>query len=339
MLTRKNLFLFPVVLLVVVSCGGSRLDVDVSDVKVKIKYEDMRSKIQDVKGQKLTKLDADYKNRMPDIYNYFLGECLSFPQNYSDSILVDRVSTFQSDPGIKSFENEIDKKFKDLEDIKSKLNDGFRHLKYHFPNGKQPKYIVFMNTLFRSSVWCTENEIGIGMGNYLGEKSKTVSQLNPNVYYLWIKKAMKREFLERDVVENWVRTHYIEASEGNLIEQIIREGKVIYLTKAAFPEMEDHLIMRYTKKQWDWAQKNEFAFWKYLQDNQLLFRSDEITLMNLTMPGPKTSGIPIEGSPDRLGLYLGYQIVWDYMESSETSLKDLINVSYTEIMQSYEPEE
>jgi len=104
MLTRKNLFLLPVVLLLVVSCGGSRLDVDVSDVKVTIKYEDMRSKIQDVKGQKLTKLDADYKNRMPDIYNYFLGECLSFPQNYSDSILVDRVSTFQSDSGIKSFE-------------------------------------------------------------------------------------------------------------------------------------------------------------------------------------------------------------------------------------------
>ena len=339
MLTRKNLFLLPMLALIVTSCGGGKLDVDASDVKVNIEYENMRESLYDAKGQKLIKLHKRYLNEMPDIYNYFLGACMEFPENYSDSLYISSMSQFQNDKDIRQFEKEIDKKFPDLQPIEEKLTDGFRHLKYHFPDMKMPKYIVFMNTLFRSSVWCTENEIGIGLGNYLGEKSKTVSKLNPGVFYGWIKKAMNRDFLERDVAENWIRTHIVEETQGNLIDQMIREGKVMYFTKAAFPEMEDHLILRYTEKQWKWAEKNEGAFWKYLVDQQMLFSNEEINVMNMLNPGPKTPGLPIEGSPDRLGQYLGYKIVLDYMESSETSVKDLINIPYREIMTAYEPEE
>jgi len=339
MLTRKNLFLLPLALLVLAACGRSPLDVDASDVKVEIKFEDMRSKMQNTKGKALLKVHYRYLKEMPDIYNYFLGGCLGFREGYADSTFLNSLARFQDDKGVDIIEKEIDAKFSDLTSIEETLIDGFKHLKYHFPKGKMPKHIVFLNSLFRSSVWCTENEIGIGLGNYLGEKSPTVSKLSPNVYYLWMKKAMRREYLERDVAENWIRTHFVPEITGNLSEHIIKEGKVMYLTKAAFPEMADNLILRYTPSEWNWAEKNEFAFWSYLLENQMLFKTEEITLMNLTNHGPKTPGLPIKGSPDRLGLYLGYKIVCDYMQATETSVKDLIGKSSQEIMNEYEPKD
>lgn len=339
MLTRKNLFWLPFLVLVLQACGGDRLDVDASNINVDIKFEDMRSTIHNTSGEKLLGVHRRYLREMPDIYNYFLGACLQFPEDYSDSVYLSGISAFQKDKDMQLFESEMDQKFKDLTSIETKLTDGFKHLKYHLPKVKLPKYIVFMNTLFRSSVWCTESEIGVGLGNYLGAKSKTVAKLNPNVYYKWIKEAMNRDYLERDVAENWIRTHVVDEVTGNLAEHIIREGKILYLTKAAYPEMEDHLILRYSKSQWDWAEKNEYAFWKYLVDEKALFESEEITIMNLTKPGPKTPGLPIEGSPDRLGQYLGYRIVRNYMEDAETTVEGLVKMSYTDILQSYEPEE
>lgn len=339
MLSRKNLFLLPFTVLLMASCSNNPLDVDVSNVDLDIEYVDMRTAMHDYKGDKLMKVHRRYLKEMPDIYNYFLGACVGFQEGYSDSTYLASMMSFQQDEGVKSFEKEIDQAFKDLTPIEVQLTDGFKHLKYHLPKEKMPTHIAFINTLFRSSVWCTDNEIGIGLGNYLGPKSKTLQKTDPNKIYQWMRDAMRREYLERDVVENWVRTHIVEEFDENLARDIIYEGKVMYLTKAAFPEMEDHLILRYTAAEWKWAEKNEFAFWEYLKQNQMFFKNDEITKMNLLSPGPKTPGLPMKGSPDRLGKFLGYKIVCDYMEETEASVAKMVAADYSLIWQKYKPAE
>lgn len=339
MLTRKNLFLLPILSVLLWGCSSNPLDVDVSDVKLKISYEDMRTAMHDYEGEQLMKTHKRYKKEIPDIYNYFLGACIGFKEDYTDSTFMESMKNFREDEGVAAFEKEIDAKFKDLKPIEEKLTDGFKHLKYHLPKAKMPTHIVFMNSLFRSSVWVTENEIGIGLGNYLGSKSKTVQNSDPNVMYQWMREAMRREYLERDVMENWISTHLVEEVELNLASDIIYYGKVMYLIKAAYPEMHDRLVLRYTSAQWKWAEKNEMAFWEYLKQNQMFFQNEEITKMNLFNAGPKTPGLPIKGSPDRLGKYLGYKIVCDYMEETESSVKSLVNTDYKKILQKYKPEE
>lgn len=342
MLSRKNLFLLPVLVLLFASCGSNPLDVDVSKVKLDIQYEDMRTAMHDYKGDKLMKTHRQYLEEIADIYSYFLGACVGFSnmeEVQNDSIFVTSITNYQQDEGVQLFEGEIDAAFKDLQPIERKLTDGFKHLKYHLPKAEMPNAIVFMNTLFRSSVWCTEKEIGIGLGNYLGPNSKTLQKTNPNEIFQWMREAMRREYLERDVIENWVRTHLVEEVEENLARDIIYEGKVMYLVKAAFPEMKDHLVLRYTQKQWNWAEKNEFGFWEYLKQNQMFFKNEEITKMNLLNPGPKTPGLPIKGAPDRLGKFLGYKIVCDYMEATEVTVAQMLKEDYSTIFQEYKPEE
>lgn len=339
MLTRKNLFLLPILGVLLVACDRNPLDVDVSDVKLKIEYVDMRTAMHDYEGSKLMKTHEQYKREIPDIYNYFLGACMGFQENYTDSTFEASMANFRMDDGVKLFEGEIDKKFKKLKPIEEKLTDGFKHLKYHLPDAKMPSHIVFMNTLFRSSVWVTEKEVGIGLGNYLGPRSKTVQKTDPNVMYKWMREAMRKDYLERDVVENWVSTHLVEAVDLNLASDLIYYGKVMYLVKAAYPEIHDRLVLRYTKSQWNWAEKNEQAFWDYLMQNQMFYKNEEITKLNLFNAGPKTPGLPIKGSPDRLGKYLGYKIVCDYMAETEATVAQMIKTDYKKILQKYKPGE
>lgn len=339
MLTRKSLFPLLALVFLIASCSEDRLNVDVSQVQLDLKFEDMNTSMYHLHGDKLMKKHQQYLKQIPEIYSYYLGACMEFREGYSDSTYLSAMTAFQNDKQIKPFQAEIDKAYSNLKPIETELTNGFKHLKYHLPQAKMPAHIVFMNSLLRSSVWCTENEIGIGLDRYLGANSPTIKKLNPSVWYQWVKDGMNPDFMARDVVENWIQTHIVSESDGNLAEQMIRAGKVLYLTKAAFPEMEDYLILRYNTNQWKWAEKNRAGFWKYLVDNSALFKSEEITRLNLMNPGPKTAGIPIEGSPDRLGQYLGFKMVLYYMENNETAVKDLIDLPYNTILQAYEIEE
>jgi hypothetical protein len=338
-MTLKKLFGVLFVAVLFVGCSPDPLDVDVSGVDISIKFHDAHSKLYKANSSELKSADVLYRQEIPELYDYFLGACIGFPENTDDSLFLVGMQRFQQDSIMKLFEKAVDKEFSDLKPIENKLIDGFKHLKYHLPNGKFPDDIVFINLTLKASVFCTENEIGIGLERYLGPKSKLVKQLDNRFWYNWVKAGMDRKYLERDVLAGWIETHVIEESDGNLAERIIRSVKVLYLTKAAFPEMEDHLIMRYSKQGWDWAVKNEFSFWDYLVQQKLLFDTKELSVMNMINPGPTTPGLPEKGGPDRMGQFLGYRMVKNYVELKELKLKDLADVSYNDILQEYEIEE
>ena len=153
---------------------------------------------------------------------------------------------------------------------------------------------------------------------------------------------MDNQYLERDAMGSWILTHYVDEPEGDaLIEYIIYWGKILYLIEACYPEDDERIILRYTKDDYQWALDNEASFWNYLMDQKLLFKADERTRVNLLKEGPFTPGLPedTENSPDRLGQFLGWRMVHQYMEDSDTSVKGLVDVDYKEIYQGYETEE
>jgi uncharacterized protein YjaZ len=62
----------------------------------------------------------------------------------------------------------------------------------------------------------------------------------------------------------------------------------------------------------------------------------EETKQNLLREGPFSAGLPRE-SPDRMGQFLGYQMVKQYMDEESISLKELVKLPYNTILQSYKP--
>jgi uncharacterized protein YjaZ len=80
---------------------------------------------------------------------------------------------------------------------------------------------------------------------------------------------------------------------------------------------------------------SEAKFWEYLVEQQLLFKTDQELNMNLLNEGPYSIGLPQE-SPDRMGRFLGYQIVKQYLDAEQPSIQELINIPYNQILQKYQ---
>ena len=149
---------------------------------------------------------------------------------------------------------------------------------------------------------------------------------------------MLKEYIPRDVLAEWIATNVVPEDEGTFAEKMIRWGKIIYLTEAAFPEIDKHVLFRYTKNGYAWADHNEASIWKYIVNQDLLFSKNERDHANFLHEGPFTVGLP-EKSPDRLGQYLGWKIVHEFMQKNESvSLSKLIKMPYNTILQSYEIE-
>lgn len=336
-MTRKSILYIGFGLLLTVSCSHNPLDVNPDGISIGINYIHLDSIFVNTPANGLEKAIEKSGIRSDQILAYELGQCLGVGP-LADSGTTNRIKLFVNDPFVRRVEKRIHEKFTNLSERKAKINSGFQYLKYHFPNGKVPQNIVFLNSHFASNAFCTENEIGISLERYLGTKTDVIQEL-PDPIYQWVKDGMDAQYLERDALTAWIMTHYVPEVNGNTAEQMIRWGKIIFLTEAAFPDAEKNLILRYSPSDYQWALDNEFAFWQYLVNEKLLFSENERDHANFLNEGPFTIGLPEKG-PDRLGQFLGWRMVWSYMkENPSTKLTDLIQLPYNEILQAYEIEQ
>lgn len=336
-MTLKNIFLFGLLSTFILSCSRDQLNVDTSKISVNPTFINLDSIFVHSDKNSLIVHDHNFEKTIPDIYSYQLGYCLRIGQ-ISDTAFQNSISQFIHDEAIARIEKRISEKFHNLSPYKLTIIDGLKHLKYHFPKGKIPTSIVFMNSLFQSNAFCTENEIGIGLERYLGKETDVIQELPSEPFYEWIKESMNSEYLERDALCSWIMTHFVPENEGNLAENIVRWGKIIYLTEAAFPTMSKNKIIRYSQADFDWATKNEFLFWKYLVEEKLLFKTNELNNTNFLSEAPFTIGLP-DKSPDRFGQFLGWKMVQNYMSNHEISLEKLVKLPYNTILQEYEIED
>lgn len=317
------------------SCGSDHLDVDISGSNYELNQIQLDSILKFTSTEKLPSEISELSDKIPEIIDYQFYYCFKtgLPK---DSTFQENWSDFTYNPYYKRLSKRINQKFSKLSDSKKKIEDGFKRIRIHLPDAKLPKTLVFMNSFFSSSMYCTENEIGIGLERYLGAKTDVIKELPGDVFYEWIKEAMEPEYLERDAICAWVLTHICEPGKDmNNIEAMIQWGKILYLTRAAFPDDEERILLRYKTTDYEWALKNERAFWEHLVKHNLLFVKSETDQAAFLQEAPFTSGLPQKG-PDRLGQFLGYRIVCSYMEQYDVTLRQLMDKPYNELLTEYE---
>ncbi len=329
----RFLILFPIFFLLVFiqSCTSNQYEVDTSKVNLKLTFINLDSITNSSNNQKLISSKTELIKNHREILDFSFGYCLGIPLQ-PDSSFLRKVNEFKRDKYIKRLEKTISKFQKEV--FKTEITDGFKRMKYHFPNRKVPHSIFFINSLFSASVFCTEKEVAIGLDRYLGANARVIKELPSQQFYEWIKVGMEPRYLLRDVMAAWLMTNYLEETNENYAAEMIRWGKILFLTKVLLPEVKEETILRYTTKQFEWANASEKAIWKYLVDKEMLFKTDEETRINLLKEGPYSIGLPKE-SPDRIGQFMGYKIVKQFMEEEEISLEKLVAMPYNELLQKY----
>ena len=326
--------LFGLVIFIFASCSSNTYEVNVDEVPLNVEFVNLDSLSLNANWNQRDAIFMALKKKDEELFNFAFSYSLEIPLT-SDTAFRNGINRFYSNPYIVALEKKIATKTKWRTESSELMLNGFKRLSYFIPNWKKPKTVYFVNSRFAASAYCTDKSIAIGQERYLGTADRLIQQLPPNQFYGWIKEAMKPNYVGSDALLVWISSNGIEETSDNYASEMIRWGKMLFLTHICLPEIPESDVLRYSKKDFDWAVASEKSFWEYLVDEELLFKTDEETRMNFLHEGPFTTGLPAE-SPDRMGRFMGYVIVKQYMENNDISPKELISMPYNKILQKYQ---
>lgn len=167
----------------------------------------------------------------------------------------------------------------------------------------------------------------------------SMDSLSDNPYYKTMPEYLRASLKKENIAPDYVRTYLQEITfrdiplsfqnpEATLLDCIIDDGKYSYAVAALLPEYGLNTIFRYTPAQQQWVETNEYNIWTYIIQNQLLYCKDRTKYLSLIAEGPSTKGI--NNSPARIGNYIGYKIVCEYMDKNPITLDSLFKIDKSE---------
>lgn len=218
----------------------------------------------------------------------------------------------------------VQKKFTDLGPLEDELAQSFRYMKYYLPDFKVPQVVTFISAIGNYGAVTIDTLLGIGLDMYMGADFPVYASL-PD-YPAYMVRRFSPEYITTNCMQALVQQRYPMPAPGTkLIDQIVAAGKQQYFLEQVLPETPDTIRLGYTKDQLQFCTDNEQMIWQYFIQNELLYRTDWQEAMHFMGDGPATQGMP-EGSPGRIGYFVGLQIIKNYMERHpEISLRQLMD--------------
>ncbi|MFK8038687.1 MAG: hypothetical protein AB8B74_10390 [Crocinitomicaceae bacterium] len=334
----KNRFFYLAVLSsFLYACSSNPLDIDVSEVTYELECISVVDAFESANTiEEFKQVNIDLNTQAKVLYEYYTSEMLRVGMPLQDSTPV-FLSKFIKDSTMMIVNEKIKNAFGDFSNSKENVINMFKHLKYHIPNAMMPSKLLIYNSTFSNGVISTPDFIGLGLEMYLGPQDDIVQKVPFPEYF---KKKMNAEFLCPDIAQSWLESNVLESnSETSFLSNLIYYGKLLYVIKAMLPSLPDHLILRYYNEEWQWAQDNEYGIWQYIVQDNLVYDTKMKTMLRYFKPAPTTTGF--DGSPDRLGQYLGFQIVSSYMsKNTSVTVKELVaEQNNSKILKSYKPKQ
>lgn len=326
----KHIFFAFFLATIFLACNRDPLKVNISNIKNDIEVIRFDQKLFSIQQKNSSTEITELSNTYPDFFNLFSYQIIHIG-GIKDDGFADLLMQFTTDTMIVNVKKLVEEKFSDFYKTKKKINKAFKYFQYHFPEKKLPTIYVYISG-FNQSVVTAENIIGISLDKYLGRDCHYYQQLSTTPQYK-IANMQKNKIIS-DVVYAWGITEFGETNTAtNLMGNIIHHGKLMYFVDALLPKSPDSLKIGYTKKQLEFCKNNEAQMWTYLVDKKMLFSSNHMDIVRYINDGPRTSGFPTE-SPARTGVWIGWQIVRQYMEKHpEITLAELMqNSNYQQIL-------
>lgn len=309
------------------SCGNSRLDVDVSNVQIApVKIGRFDRDFFSLNADNISQALPAMQKMYPGYTDLFVRNILC-PRGIGDSACVPEIIRFITDKDMRGAYEDCQKTFPDMDAIETELGNAFRHYKYYYPNARLPHVLAMMSG-FNYSIATADSSFSIGLERYLGSKSRFYEMLQ---YPQYKRMTMRKEYVVNDLVRVWISKVFPNAGKsGTLLNEMIHQGKLLYLADALMPETHDSIKIGFTKKQLDWCEANESNMWGHLIKNKFLYSNDAHTINKYTGEGPFTTGF-VKESPARTGVWIGWKIVRKYMDNNP-------DVTFEQLMQEKDPQ-
>lgn len=295
-------------------------DVDVSNVKVNLNVERLEEQLMQLKNKEEIKSFLE-KHRT------FVETFYQTPVN--DPGLIDRLNLLIQHPAIHELYQQTQEKFGNLDDLKKEFEVAFKHIKYNYPDFKEPKIITTFAGLDNELV-VSDSLIIIPLESFIGPKAKYRPQ-HPN----YMLKRYDKPYIVPTVVTLLSRKYNkIDINDRTLLADMVFYGKSFEFTRAVIPNIADSLVVAYADSNLVKSWNGQAYIWAHFIDNKLLYETSDRTKDKYIGERPYVTEIGSD-CPGRIGQWLGWRIVSRYRtENPKITLVELMqNANAREIFE------
>jgi hypothetical protein len=324
---KTTLIFFATLLLIGYSCKNdktSATEIPTNNLGIEIvRFDQM---LQNLDTNNIEKSYEEMEKKEPlftDFYFKYLVEL----NNPKSKEFYTNLKGFLNYKSIKDIKIELNSQYKDISVMKNEFDNAFNFYKTYFPNDTVPKiYTFFSEYNYGVIIPPFNNAIGVGLDLFLGENHHEYS--NPALNFpKFLVKTFDQKYIPTKVMYLFVEDKIGLVKGNKLLDQMIANGKKMYVVKKCFPNTPDSIIHEYSTKQMEWVAKNEAGIWTFLQKENLLFSTKMDDFQKLLNPSPNSSGMPAE-APGRTANYIGMKIIEQFVERNPNiSLPELIKMS------------
>jgi len=329
----NNAFKMLVGSFLLISCNSNPLDINVSDVEVQFEVQRMEKDLFTAENNNYQSLNLKLIKKYGILYEKWMTSMLGEVSPY-DPYASESLKMFLNHPDMVEIFQEIDVKFGDFSNYTLQFEQCFKYYNHYFPDSTLPTIITFYSN-FNANVLPYDNNIAIGLDMYLGPNHPIVNSIPKDVFPQYLKDRMDEKYLVADAMKFWLLSKFADEEQKDFLNTIVNLGKVMYLLDCIMPNEKDEIKIGYTESQLSWCYGFEKKIWQTIVDEKVLYSKDKLIITQYLSEGPFTKGFPHE-SPSRVGVWLGWQIVRDYMQQTGSTLQELLNqTSAKVILKSY----
>lgn len=308
----KNVGFLLVLLLVFSACKeNNQIEKEISKVDIDFEIERFDLEFANAKPEDLSQLKSDYP---------FL-----FSVRIPDSVWVERIN----DPLQKELSHEVEKAYANFDDVYEDIESLFQHLKFYDKTFTVPRVITVTSDVdYRNKTIVTDSIVLISLDTYLGTDHHFYEGIQR-----FLTLNMKRSQIVSDLAANYSEGYILQNKPKTLLDDMIYFGKQLYFKDKMIPFKSDAEKIGYSQEQLAWAQANESEIWRYFIERELLFSTDNSLAGRFIADAPFSKFyLELDSeSPDKIGQYLGWQIVRSYMKNNDIPFMQMLQMDADEI--------
>lgn len=297
------------------SCGNDYCGApDVSDIPINLKVERLDKTLFSLQSKEEIR---SFLDKHPVYTSQFL-KADNYPH---DSILVNEIDRLIHDPHIDTVYRETQQVFGDLSKLKEEFTRAFQYLKYYYPDFSPPTiYTVFSGLgTIGPDLMVSDSAIMISLEFFLGEDAT----YRPQVYDYILKRYQPEYILPTCIMLYSSKYNVVDEKDQTLLADMIFYGKSYYFTEKMLPCVPDSIIAGYTDAQASLLENNTHVIWTHFIDGKLLYETSRFIKSHYVDERPSVIEISNQ-IPGRVGRWLGWQIVEEYAEKTDTPLPELM---------------
>ncbi len=310
----RTIVIFLCLVFLFASCGNKKCKIskEVKNIPVQVNIIRLEQKLSEIKS---TEEALEFMKEYPDFSTYFL-EKNHYPH---DTILAESIFKLANNPSADTLFREVQQVFGSMDDLKEEFEWAFKHIKKFYPHFEEPTIYTTV-TGFSSDLFVSDNMIVIGLDYFIGESGTFRPDDLPN----YILRRYSKEYIVPSVILLMSdRFNVTDFKNNTMLAEMIFYGKAYYFTKSMMPCTPDSLLIGYTSEEMVDARANDDIIWANFIENQLLYETGHVMKNKFLSERPKVYEIGPK-CPGRIGAWVGWEIVNQYMSKNKIALEDLM---------------